>query len=199
MISVELNCKTWYIDLFNRICYQITCNILTLDPAVNQETGASGQRYRGITLTCGRVEFGAVATPTGSRWMSNNYITRCHRRLQLVGVSRSWSSSCSSWQWEPAPDRGLAALSDPQLSSPAEWERRAAIVKRTRGQYVAVCSVSNSPLTHNPFATLSRIKCERYIFLKKCVRSSLLLIMFPHIYIYTFSCITAIQQTIEDQ
>ena len=36
----------------------------------------------------------------------------------------------------------------------------------------------------NPFATLSRIKCERYIFLKKCVRSSLLLIMFPHVYVY---------------
>ena len=62
------------------------CNILTLNPAVNQETGASGQRYPGITLTCGRVEFGAIATPTGSRWMSNNYITRCHRRLELVGV-----------------------------------------------------------------------------------------------------------------
>ena len=55
--------------------------------------------------------------------------------------------------------------------------------------------VSNSPLTHNPFVTLSqpfRIKCEREIFLKKCVRSSLLLILFPHVYVY--SCITAIQQ-----
>ena len=39
-----------------------------------------------ITLTCGRVEFGADATPTRSRWSSNNYITRCHRRLELVGV-----------------------------------------------------------------------------------------------------------------
>ena len=27
------------------------CNILTFDPAVNQETGASGQRYQDITLT----------------------------------------------------------------------------------------------------------------------------------------------------
>ena len=62
------------------------CNILALDPAVNQETGASGLRYRGITLTCGRVEFGAIATPTGSRRMSNNYITRCHRHLEAVGV-----------------------------------------------------------------------------------------------------------------
>ena len=72
-------------------------------------------------------EFGAIATPTGSRWASNNYITGCHRRLELVGVSYNWSLSCSSRQWEPAPDRGLAALSDPRLSSPAEWERSAAI------------------------------------------------------------------------
>ena len=27
------------------------CNILTSDPAVDQETGASGRRYLGITLT----------------------------------------------------------------------------------------------------------------------------------------------------
>ena len=74
---------------------------------------------------------------------------------------------------------------DPQLSSPAERERSAAKDKGTGGQYVAVCSVSNSPLTHNPFTTLLqpfRIKCEGYIFLKKGVRSSLLLILFPHIY-----------------
>ena len=89
--------------------------------------------------------------------MSNNYITRCHRRFELVGVSCSWSSSCSSRQWEPAPDRGFGP-SGPRLSSPAEWGRSAAIVRWTWGQYVAVCSVSNSRLTHkqhrpfrNPF------------------------------------------------
>ena len=132
-----------------------------------------------ITLTCGRVEFGADATPTRSRWASNNYITRCHRQFELVGVSCSWSSSCSSRQWEPAPNRGRG-LQDPRLSSPAKWERSAAKIGGTGCQYV--CSVSNSPLTHNPFATLLRIKCERYIFQKKCVRS-LLLIMFPHVYV----------------
>ena len=54
---------------------------------------------------------------------------------------------------------------DPRLSSPAERERNAVKDKGTGGQYVAVCSVSNSPLTYNPFETLSqpfRIKCERY-------------------------------------
>ena len=123
------------------------CNILTFNRAVNQETGASGWGCQNITFTCGWVEFGADATLTGSRWALNNYITRCHRWFELVGVN----SSCSSRQWEPAPDRGLAALSDPRLGSPAEWERSAAIVRGTWGQYVAVCSISNSPLTHNPF------------------------------------------------
>ena len=32
----------------------IDCNILTLDRAINQETGASSRRYRNITLNCGR-------------------------------------------------------------------------------------------------------------------------------------------------
>ena len=39
-------------------------------------------------LDRGRVEFGANAMPTGSRWVSNNYITRCHRQFESVG----WSS-----------------------------------------------------------------------------------------------------------
>ena len=57
------------------------------------------------------------------------------------------------------------------------WKKRSkkkGTVRGTWGQYVAVCSVSNSPLTHNPFATVSqpfRIKCERYVFLKKFFRS----------------------------
>ena len=50
---------------------------------------------------------------------------------------------------------------------------------------MAVCGSHFSHITNiNPFATLSIIKCERYIFLKKCVRSLLLLIMFPSIVLY---------------
>ena len=101
--------------------------------------------------------------------------------LQTVQIS--WSQSVGvrgSENQLPAEGLGPQGL---RLSSPAEWEISAAIVRGTWGQYVAVCSVSNSPLTHNPFATFSRIKCERYIFLKKCIRSSLLLIMFPHVYV----------------
>ena len=75
---------------------------------------------------------------------------------------------------------------DPRLSLPAEQERSAAKDKGNGGQYLAVCTVSNSTLSQ-----LFRIKCERYIFLKKCVRSSLLLIFFC---MYICICITAMQQ-----
>ena len=39
-------------------------------------------------------------------------------------------------------------------------------------------------LSHTTLSQPFRIKSERYIFPKKCVRSSLLLIMFPHVYVY---------------
>ena len=91
------------------------------------------------------------------------------RRVELVGVSLL--------QFEAVRT---------SVEQPAEWDRSAAKDIGIWGQYVAVYPVSNSPLSHNPFRPF-RIKCERYIFLKKCVRSSLLLILFPHVYVY--SCI----------
>ena len=89
--------------------------------------------------------------------VSKNYITQC----------QSWSSSCSSRQWEPARGRVLGP-SGPRLSSPAEWERSAAKDRGTWGQYVTVCSVSNSPLTHNPFATISNKVWEVYFSKELC-------------------------------
>ena len=130
---------------------------MALDPAVNQETGASGRRYRGNTLTCERVEFGAITTPALSKWTSNNYITRCHRRLELVGVRVAvWGS-------------------ENQLQTEGCWAAvSAAIVRGTLGQYVAVCSVSNLPLKYNqyqPFRNPCENKVWELIFLKNCVRS----------------------------
>ena len=158
------------------------CNILTFDPAVNLETGASGRRYQGITLTgwnrCNCDDHGKQVD-----------VKQLYDRVpQTVRVSYSQSvgvrvAARGSENQLPAESLGPQ---DPRLSSSVEWERGAAIVRGTWGQYVAVCSVSNAPLTHNPFRTFSqpfRIKCVRYIFLKKCIRSSLLLIMFPHKYV----------------
>ena len=41
----------------------------------------------------------------------------------LVGVSCSWSLSCSSRQWEPAPSRGLGT-SGPSVEQPSRMRKK---------------------------------------------------------------------------
>ena len=116
-------------------------------------------------------------------------------QLQLESVC--WSSSCSSRQREPAPDRGLGP-SGHRLSSAAEWGRSDAIVKGTWGQYVAVCSVSNSPLTHNqyqPFRNPFENKVWVVYFSREVCSfvhwsSYIMLTMFPCIVVYVLCCYT---------
>ena len=158
------------------------------------------------------VELGADVMPTGSRRASNNYITRCHRQVQ------SWSQDAvvrtSTQQRAMGPQ-------DPRLSSSAEQEKDAgqnkketeelglnmlqpsrtrkrcwAEQERDRGtgaQYVAVCSVSNSPLTHNPFTTISKKVWEVYFSKEQCLFIIIVLTMFPHVYVYSCIYIMAIQ------
>ena len=52
---------------------------------------------------------GQMRTPTGSRWRSNNYITRCHRRLESVGVWVAVPVGDKMPEWEPAPDSSIMA------------------------------------------------------------------------------------------
>ena len=146
--------------------FALLCNILAFDLAVNRETGACGRRYQGITLTVDGLNWVQV----WRRWTSNNNITLCD------------SSSQSSWRLDGVEGTSTRQRDigpqDPRLSNPAERERSAAKDRGIWGSICcSLCSVSNSPLTLNPFVTLSqpfRIKYERYIFQKKCVRSSLL-------------------------
>ena len=147
--------------------YYIHMLHIDLRPSRQSRNWCIRSKISRYNLDRGRVKFGGNATLTGSRCMSNNYITRCHRQFEWVGVSCGWSSSCISRQWEPAPSRGLGPQ-EPRLSSPAEWERSAAKDRGTWGQYVVVCSVSNSPLTHNPFATLSNKVWEVYFSKEVC-------------------------------
>ena len=81
---------------------------------------------------------------------------------QLVGVRVAVRGSENQ-----LPAEGLGPQ-DPRLSSATEWERSVAIVRGTWGQYVAVCSVSNSPLTHNPFTTLSHKVWEVCFYKEVC-------------------------------
>ena len=101
---------------------------------------------------------------SGSRCTWDNYITRCHRRLGSVPVGVSWGTRCQR-------ENQLAGSHWPTVEQPQpRWERTAATVKRTLG---SICSSLSRPrLTSHTqsTSTLSRIKCERYIFIKKCVR-----------------------------
>ena len=89
-----------------------------------------------------------MRTPTGSRWVSNNYIqvpqTAWVSWSSRQSSSCSWSSSCSSVSVAVAcgvenqlQTEGWGPQ-DPRLSSSVEWGRSAAMVRETWGQYVAV-------------------------------------------------------------
>ena len=85
---------------------------MTLDRAVNQEMHlrkkAGEQRNRFIRSKISEYQFdlwtwlnsGQMRTPTGIRWESDNYITRCHK-LELVqvrvpvAVGVSWGQDAS--------------------------------------------------------------------------------------------------------
>ena len=92
-----------------------------------------------------------MRTPTGGRSASNNYITRCHSRLESAGQFEFQLQLESVGEkmpnWEPAADRGLGLPVTHGWAAQPEWERSAAMVRGTLVQCVAVCP--NSPLTHN--------------------------------------------------
>ena len=102
-----------------------------------------------------------IRTPTGNRWVSNNYVTRCHKRLELSCSSSSSYSCCwnqlgTRYQRENQfADRGLAALSDPRLSSPARMRKKCCYDQKNFGSICSSLSPSPIHLSHttniNPF------------------------------------------------
>ena len=126
-----------------------------------------------------------MRTPTGSRWATDNYITRWHRRLGSVAVP---VGNRMPAEWEPASDRGLGPSVTHGWVAQPECKRSAAMVRRTLGQYVAVCPRLQLTSHTQPTSTISRIKCEKYIFIKKCVRlfMEVVVIMFNYVRIYLY-------------
>ena len=64
-----------------------------------------------------------MRTPTGSRQTSDNYITRCHRRLWSVAVGVRVPVTVGDkmpTEWEPAPDSGLAPSVTPGWAAQPE-------------------------------------------------------------------------------
>ena len=102
------------------------------------------------------------------------------RQLYNQVPQMAWVSS--SWSWSQLGDKMPAWESACRLracgpqwptveQSQLRWGRNAAMVRRTLGQYVAVYSRLQLTSHTQPTSTLSRIKCERNIFIKKCVCS----------------------------
>ena len=139
-----------------------------------------------------------MRTPTGSRWVSDNYITRCHRRLgelqfQLESVGDKMPN------WEPAAERGLWALSDPWLSSLARMRKKCCYGQKNFGSIYNSLSPSPTYLSHttniNPFENKV---WEVYFYKEVCPfvywSSSLLLTMFPLIFVYVLCiCIVVLR------
>ena len=127
---------------------------------------------------------------SGSRWALNNNIARRTdglSQLELEPVGDKMPN------WEPAADRGLWALSDPQLSNPTRWERSAAMVRRT-GVNIEVYPCLHSPLTykkHHPFENkVWEIHFYKEVFSFVHWSSSLCLIMFRiYLYMYMYAAI----------
>ena len=100
----------------------------------------------------------------------------------LVGVQVTVQGSENQLQTEGLDPQG------PPVEQPSRMRKKCYCSQRNLGSIC--CSLFRLQLTshtrpiRNPFATFSRKNCERYIFLKKCVCSSLLLTMFPCVAAY---------------
>ena len=86
-----------------------------------------------------------------------------------VAVGVSWGQDTSVRI--SLPTEGLRLSVTHRWENQPGRERSAAMVRRTLGQYVAVCPRLQLTSHTQPTSTLSRIKCEKYTFIKKCVRS----------------------------
>ena len=125
------------------------CDILTLDRAFNQEMHQCVNKRKNRR----------------SRYTWDNYITRCPRRFEPVGVSWGQNAEVRASGRQRALGPQWPTVEQPQ----PRWERSAAMVRRTFGRNNGP---SLSPLTSHtqetsPFRELS----VRDIFIKKYVRS----------------------------
>ena len=137
---------------------------MTLDPAVNQETGASGRRYQGITLT------GWIRCNCGTHKKQVDVKQLYNLMPQTAWVSWSQFVWVRVVLWGSENQLEIEGLDpqDPGWAAQQNGKRSTAMTRGTWGQYVAVCSVSNAPLTHNPFATLSNKVWEVYFSKELC-------------------------------
>ena len=127
---------------------------------------------------------------SGSRWTWDNGITKCHRRLGSVpvGVGVSWGTRCQ--RENQLADWGLAALSDPRLSNLSQDDEE--LLLWSEELWCSSLSTSPTHLSHITINPFENKVWEIYFCKEVCSlvhwSSSLLLIMFLHIFVYVYVC-----------
>ena len=125
---------------------------------------------------------------SGSRCTWDNYITRCHRRLGAVPVRVGVSWGTRRQRENRLADWRLMVLRDPRLSNPAKIRKKCYYGQKNFGSICSSLSPSPTHLSHttniNPFENKV---WEIYFYKEVCLfvqwSSSLLLTMFPHIFV----------------
>ena len=121
------------------------------------------------------------------------------RQAEFSSSCSQISSSCRSWGQEAvvraSARRRAWALRTP-VEQPSRMREKCWDNTEELGVNMWLSVPSPTHLSHitniNPFATLLRIKCERYSFLKKCVRS---FIIFDYVSMYSCICIMWLYNT----
>ena len=136
-------------------------------------------RYRGITFTLW-TWLNSVQTPTESRWPSKNYITRCHRQFEFVGV-RGRQSSVRGSEFQSLLE--IRCRSDSQLQTEGLGPQDPGWAAHQNEEEVLLLSeelgvnmlqslfrlqlTSHTQPFRNPFATYSRMKVWEVYFSKE--------------------------------
>ena len=149
LFSLRERCKTPYALGFslNIICCSSTVIYWpSTEPSIKRCTCVNKQRKQVAV----RQLYNQVPQTSwvSSSWSWSQLGTRCpcENQRQTEG-----SGSSVTHSWAPQP----------------RWERSAAMVRITLGQYVTVCPRLQLPSHTQPASTLSWINCKRYISIKK--------------------------------
>ena len=161
-----------------------SCTVtLTYDRAVNQEQGHPIEDIGISSWPVDVVEFGADAyahrkqvdvKQLYKQVPQTAWVSWSSRQAEFSSSSSYSSSSSHSWG-QNAGARQMAWVLRTPVERPSRMRKKCCNCQRNLGSISVSLSPSPTHLSHitniNPFATLSRIKSDRYIFLKKCVQS----------------------------
>ena len=100
---------------------------------------------------------------SGSRWTLDNDITRC------PDGSSQLETRCRSENQQQT--EGFRRSVTHGWATPAKMRMKCCYGHEKNLSQYSSLTLSTAHLSHTTNITLSRIKCERYIFIKKCVRS----------------------------